>query len=95
MVPERFGYTMITQRIRHLRKIKRSWMMCHDSSLDFTEEKPPDKAGEEGQAHALHHNKRRSHMHCSCRPDRMVAATGRTAGSYVLHRYICVAGGGL
>lgn len=68
-------------------------MMCQGSSSVITEEKPPDKAGKEGQAYALHHNKRCRNLHSAGSPDRMVAAAGCTAGSYVLHIYICTAGG--
>lgn len=52
----------------------------------------------EGQAHALRHNKRRRDLHRHCRINWILAATGRTAGSYVLHSYIypagCWSGGG-
>lgn len=44
---------MITQKERRQKKIKRSWMKYQNSSSVTTEEKPPDKAGKEGQAHAL------------------------------------------
>lgn len=66
-------------------------MMCQGSSSVITEEKPPDKAGEEGQVYALHYNKRRCPMHSIGSYDRMVAASGCTAGGYVLHIYICAA----
>ena len=68
-------------------------MMYQGSSSDFTEEKPPDKAGEEGQVYALQHHKRRRNLHSTGGLDRMVAATGCTAGGYVLHIYICAAVG--
>lgn len=63
-------------------------MKYQNSSSDFTEEKPPDKAGEEGQAYALRYRKRCRHMHSAGSYDGMVAATGCAAGSDVLHIYI-------
>ena len=69
-------------------------MRYQNSSLDFTEEKPPDKAGKEGQAYALHHNKRCRNLHSAGGLDRVLAAAGCTAGGYVLHSYIYPAGGG-